>query len=182
VAPARLRIIFSAAFALALIAGAAAGVLATRFASQSTVVPGVTTLDDLQLSSDQRDRIKQIWENVRDQSEDLYKRAEALQREHDDKVFKLLTPEQQKQYKQIYDQDRDTYARLMAERQATVKKAVNDTKNLLSDTQRQKYDVILKNRLGKSAEPGTVWFSAPAASQPANPVNSLQDLQSQVRR
>jgi hypothetical protein len=161
----RFRIIVTVVFGLALIAGAAAGVLATRFSS-STVVPGVSTLDDLQLSPQQRDQMKQIWEKVRDGSDDLYNQALQLQREHDEKILKLLNPEQQKQFSEIYNQDRDTYSRLMAQRDVALKKAIEETKNLLSLDQRQKYDQILKSRLGRSAEPGTVWLSAPAATQP----------------
>jgi Spy/CpxP family protein refolding chaperone len=184
VAPRRLRILFSAAFALALIAGAAAGVLAMRFlfhpAPASTAT--ASTLDDLNLSPAQREQIKQIWEKVLEQSDELYKRTQALQDEHDNKIFKLLTPDQQKQYSQIYNQDRETYAKLRAQRDAALKKAVNDTRRLLSDSQRDKYDGILKSRLGRSAEPDAVWLSAPTATQPAKPANSQQDFQSQVRR
>ena len=161
----RFRIIVTVVFGLALIAGAAAGVLATRFSSP-TVVPGVSTLDDLQLSPQQRDQMKQIWEKVRDTSDDLYNQALQLQHEHDEKIQKLLNPEQRKEFDQIYKEDMDTYSKLMAQRQVIVKKAIEETKNLLSSDQRQKYDQILKSRLGRSAEPGTVWLSAPAATQP----------------
>ena len=162
------RIIVAAAFALALIAGVAAGVLATRFSS-SPVIPAISTLDDLQLSPDQRDRVRQIWEKVRDESDDLYKQAQQLQHEHDEKILNLLTPQQKKQYQEIYDVDRDRYSRLMGDRQATLKKAIEDTRKLLSEAQQQKYDEILKTRLGRNAEPGTVWLSAPPATQPVAP-------------
>jgi Spy/CpxP family protein refolding chaperone len=184
VAPGRIRIIFSAAFALALIAGAAAAVLAMRFISRPAPAPTATasTLDDLGLSPAQREQIKQIWEKVLSQSDDLYTRTKALQADHDNRIFKLLTPEQKKQYDEIYNQDRETYARLRAQHDARLKKAINDTRMLLSDSQRGKYDGILKNRLGRSAEPDAGWLSAPAATQPANPANLQQDFQSQVRR
>lgn len=182
VAPQRLRIIFSAAFALALIAGVAAGVLATRFIGRSPPVFASSTLDDLELSTRQRDQIKHIWEQVLDRSDDLYRRAQDLQQNHEDRIFKLLTPEQQKQYNEIYNQDRETYSRLLAQRQEAIKKAINDTRTLLSESQRQKYDVILKSRLGRSADAGTVWLSAPAGTQPAIPGKWQQDFQSQVRR
>jgi hypothetical protein len=181
---ARTRIFFAAAFALALIAGAAAGILAMRFARQpATATSSATTLDDLGLSVDQREHIKQIWEKVRDQSDDMYRQAQKLQDADKQRIVKLLTPEQLKQYQEIYNQDLDVYARLVADRKAAVKKAIQDTRSLLSASQQQKYDEILKSRLGRDAESGSVWLSAPsAATQPAKPGNSLQDLQSQVRR
>lgn len=182
-APQRLRIIFSAAFALALIAGVAAGVLATRFIGRSAPISASSnTLDDLDLSSQQRDQIKLIWEQVLDRSDDLYRRARDLQQNHENKIVKLLTPDQQKQYSEIYNQDRETYSRLLAQRQEAIKKAINDTRTLLSESQRQKYDVILKSRLGRSADAGAVWLSAPAGTQPAIPGKWQQDFQSQVRR
>ena len=168
----RFRIIFTVSFGLALIAGAAAGVLATRFSSPAVVMPGVSTLDDLQLTPEQREQMKQIWEEVRNSSDDLYNQAQKLQREHDQKVLNLLNPEQKKQFEDIYNQDRDSYSQLMAKRQIALKKAIENTKKLLSDSQRQKYDAILESRLGRNAEPGTVWLSASPATQPAGPENN----------
>jgi hypothetical protein len=180
----RTRIFFAISFALALVAGAAAGILAMRYAGQTaTTSPAASTLDDLQLSANQREQIRQIWEKVRQQSDEMYRRAQELQDADKQRIVKLLTHEQLKQYEDIYNQDRDAYSRLVADWKSTTKKAIQQTRTLLSDSQQKKYDAILKSRLGRDAESGSVWLSAPsAATRPAAPGNSLQDVQSQVRR
>jgi len=148
------RIKFRFAFALALAAGVAAGVLATRYVSSITpTTPGSVvslnpTFDDLQLTDGQRAQIQKIWEGVKDASDQSYRDANHLQRQFDDKVQRLLTPEQMKQYQEFYKDYYNDYQRLYGERDAAVKKAIEQTKTLLSDDQRQKYDVILKSRLG----------------------------------
>ena len=150
----RSRILFAFAFMLALAAGVAAGVLATRFAATFTspattsTVGATPTLDDLQLSDVQRTRIQKIWEGVKNESDQSYRQANQLQRQFDDKVQRLLTPDQIKQYQEYYRVYQQDFFKLQNERDAAVKKAIEETKTLLSDDQRQKYDVILKNRLG----------------------------------
>ena len=158
------RVISVFAFALALVAGIAAGVLATRYAgsfvstSPGSGVPANPTLDDLQLTDSQRTQIQKIWEGVKDTSDQSYKDAGHLQRQFDDKVQHLLTPEQMKEYQEYYKQYYAEYLRLQTERDTAVKKAIEQTKTLLSDDQRQKYDVILKSRLGQPSgtAPSTV--------------------------
>jgi hypothetical protein len=130
-------------------------VLATRFAATFTPPPAGSTisanptLDDLQLTDAQRARIQKIWEGVKDASDQSYRQANQLQRQFDDKVQRLLTPEQMKQYQEYYKQYQQDFFKLQSERDAAVKKAIEETKTLLSDDQRQKYDVILKSRLGQ---------------------------------
>ena len=156
------RFVFTVAFGLALVAGAAAGVLATRFVAAPTsptppaAVGGALTLEDLELTPDQRDKVKRIWEGVKAQSDQSYRQAQNIQRERDAKVFDLLTDAQKAQYKQIYERYLDENTRLLAARDAAVKKAIEETKSLLSSPQREKYDAVLKSRLGReAAEPGS---------------------------
>jgi len=147
------RIIFTFAFALALVAGIAAGVLATRYVSSFTPITPIAgvpgTLDDLQLSDIQRAQVQKIWEGVKETSDESYREANRLQLQFDDKVQGLLTADQQKQYKIFHDDYQKQFFKLHSERDAAVKKAIEETKTLLSDDQRQKYDVILKSRLGQ---------------------------------
>ena len=167
----RSRILFALAFVLALAAGVAAGVLAKRFATTLTAPvtsPGISanpTLDDLQLTESQRVQIQKIWEGVKDASDQSYRQANQLQRQFDDKVQRLLTPEQMKQYQEYYRQYQQDFFKLQSERDTAVKKAIEETKTLLSDDQRQKYDVILKSRLGQPS--GTAPSSG--VSQPGVP-------------
>jgi len=158
------RFLFALSFALALAAGVAAGVMVARFAGSfaSTPPPSGTpatpTLDDLQLTDAQRTQIQKIWEGVKEKSDQSYQEANQLQRQFDDRVQKLLTPEQLKQYSQFHDEYQKRFFKLQSDRDAAVKKAIEQTKTLLSDDQRRKYDVILKSRLGppSGTAPSTV--------------------------
>jgi Spy/CpxP family protein refolding chaperone len=149
------RAIFATAFALALIAGIAAGILATRYSlSQAAAGPAVIpTLDDLQLTPNQRDQIQKIWEGVKNASDDSYKTATRLQHQLDQKTLDLLTPEQKERYAVFHNEYQQEYLKLQAARDEAVKKAIDETKTLLSNDQRQKYDAILRSRLGHANEP-----------------------------
>lgn len=154
------RAIFTLAFALALAAGAAAGVLATRFIAIPTTPPPPSstasspTFEDLDLKPDQREQVRRIWEAVKLKSDQSYREAQKGQKELEQKVFDMLTTEQKARYQEIYQAYQDQFTRLAAERDAAVKKAIEQTKTLLSSTQREKYDAILKSRLGREGEPG----------------------------
>ena len=149
------RVIFGFAFLLALAAGVAAGVLVTRYVGSITSPPppsGVSanpTLDDLQLTDVQRAQIQKIWEGVKETSDRSYHDATQLQIHFDEKVQRLLTPEQMSEYQQYYKEYQQQFFKLQNDREAAVKKAIIQTKTLLSEDQRQKYDVILKSRLGQ---------------------------------
>jgi hypothetical protein len=137
-----------------MIAGAAAGVLATRYATIQSPAPttSIATLDDLQLSPEQRERIQKIWEGVKQTSDQSYQKATRIQQELEQKRLDLLTPEQKQKYAKDYEEYRNQYLTLQADRDVAVKKAIEATKSLLSDGQRQTYDAILKNRLGHPDE------------------------------
>ena len=153
------RIIIGFTFALALAAGVAAGVLVTRYVGSFTTstttpstgsgIPANPSLDDLQLTDSQRFRIQKIWEGVKETSDQSYRAANQLQRNFDDKVQHLLTPDQMTQYREYYKEYQQQWFKLQNDRDGAVKKAIEETKTLLSDDQRQKYDVILKSRLGQ---------------------------------
>jgi hypothetical protein len=168
------RVIFAIAFALALIAGITTGILATRYSiSQAAPVPAaIPTLADLQLTDAQRDQIQKIWEDVKTTSDNSYQNASRLQQELDRKTQDMLTPEQKERYATFYQEYQQQNLKLQSNRDEAVKKAVDDTKTLLSDEQRQKYDAILKSRLGQERDPaGTVGspveLPKTAATQPA---------------
>jgi len=122
------RIIFGFAFVLALAAGVAAGVLATRFSIAQPQVPPlpnnsvIPTLDELQLSDDQRARIQKVWEGVKDLSDTSYRQANRLQQQFDDKVKAILTPQQMDQYTTFYDEYQREFHKLERDRDAAVKK------------------------------------------------------------
>jgi hypothetical protein len=71
-----------------------------------------------------------------------------IQQQFDESIKSILTSEQMERYKTFHDEYQRQHFKLQGERDAAVKKAIEETKTLLSDDQRQKYDAILKSRLG----------------------------------
>jgi len=172
-----IALIITGCFALALIGGGAAGILLTRFVTprntQSTQSAALT-LDDLQLSNSQRDQIRQIWEGVKDMSDEYAKEANQLKQQREDKLYGLLDKEQQEKFSKANQEYNDRISKLKSDRQKALQKAIESTRKLLSDHQRQTYDAILKERLGSVSDAAggsshAVWLtSSSPATQPAD--------------
>lgn len=140
-------------FALALIGGGAAGMLLTRLATPKSnqAAPVALTLENLQLTDSQRADIRRIWEGVKKTSDNCSKQARDLDQQCKDKLIGLLTEQQIKEYAKINTECNDRKLKLKADRQRSLKEAIEKTRNLLSDPQRQTYDAILSSRLGPAA-------------------------------
>jgi uncharacterized membrane protein len=164
----KIKLVVLAVCCLSLLGGAAAGMLATRF---SRTAHGRVTnahlplAEQLQLTPDQRVQIQQIWEAVRQQGDESYRQAQALDQHRQDELIKLLTKEQLEQYQKIYSDYQDRYTRVTAQREAAFQQAIDRTKELLTETQREKYDAILSSRKGSKANDGSEMLR-PAAPAP----------------
>jgi len=137
-------------------AGLIAGKLSSRPAAASVVTPQRATLsDELQLTPEQRTTMKAIWEAARDAATQCAADAQKLQRQYDDAVVELLTPEQKVHYKELTDQTKEKVKALDARREAAFSQAVERTNKILSEPQRKIYQQVIQSRLGASgAEPG----------------------------
>jgi Spy/CpxP family protein refolding chaperone len=140
-------------FALALGAGVLAGALAARLpsarstpAAPASSTPASPLAEALGLTPEQHEQMRKIWEGVRESMRDSFDRAQELQKDRDQQVFALLTPEQQAAYNKITRAHRDELERLERQRRELFQNAVTRTKAMLNGTQRQKYDAILKDR------------------------------------
>jgi len=164
-------------FVLALGAGVMGDRLATRLAVASPGSGGhggwdngvgerSTLSADLGLSASQQEQMRNIWEGVRDLSHDSFEQAQILQNERDAKVVDLLSDDQRKSYQELARSYADQVEALKKKRDAAFAKAVEDTRRLLNDFQRQKYDKILNERLGRVSS----LYSAPG--DPASLNNS----------
>lgn len=151
---------------LALGAGLVAGTLGRRVMSAGAVssgggsaaltggstglaTSGSTLSQELGLSPDQRDRMQQIWEAVRDTSHDCQERAQELQKQRDDAVFAMLTDEQKAKYTQITTECVGKIALLNSRREAAFGKAVEATKGMLNEQQRNVYEQMIASRVGQ---------------------------------
>jgi len=142
---------------LALGAGVVAGTLGKRVLSlPPNVSPdvGSTLSQELGLSSDQRDRMQQIWEGVRDTAHDCQEQAQQLQKQRDDAVVALLSDEQKAKYTQLTTECFGKIAALNSRREAAFGKAVEETKSILSDSQRKVYEQMIQSRVGQHVSSG----------------------------
>ena len=142
--------------------GISAGVLAGMLVSR---LPGVTSaahpsapmppggaptplVEELQLTPDQQDKMRTIWEGTRDQVHDCFDVAERLQKERDEAVAAIMTPEQKAQFEKIAKDYANRYSSLERKREETFEIAVEETRKLLTEEQRKKYDAVLSRRVG----------------------------------
>lgn len=156
--------LISTVFVTSLIAGGAAGMLVTRYLAPAkpVVVTGELPLsEELQLTSGQRDQIRQIWESVRSVNESSYAHGQMLKQLEDDEILKLLNDDQKKQFARIHQDYNDRFTAMTAKREVAFKEAVEKTKQLLNEDQRRRYDQILARRLGTDSS-----AAQPAATQP----------------
>ncbi|HWB54506.1 MAG TPA: hypothetical protein VG722_09945 [Tepidisphaeraceae bacterium] len=135
-------------FLLTFAAGVVVGLVPARHMFPPPPPPDRSWLaDQLHLTKDQRDQMQQIWSEVmphpRDQMMD--KRHE-LQRQRDDAVRDMLTPEQRKKFDDIVHTYDQSFADLQKERGKAIQEAIARTKLILNPEQRQKYEEILKHR------------------------------------
>ena len=136
-----------------VIAAAGAGVVAGRLfwvqaKPQASDVKKATLTEELQLSPDQQEKMRTIWEQARDNARQCAEDARKYQHEYDDAVTRLLTPEQQAKYKELSDQAKIKTNELEQKRKKAFDKAVADTNAILSESQRKTYQQILSNRVG----------------------------------
>jgi Spy/CpxP family protein refolding chaperone len=136
---------------LALSAGVVAGMLASRLpaggTSTETPPPSPMALsDELQLTPDQREQMRQIWEPVRSQVHARFTEADDLQRQRDQALVALLNDEQKAKFEKISKQFADKFAAINESREKTFQSAVDRTLAILDETQRAKYQSIIRDR------------------------------------
>jgi len=127
--------------------------------------------EELQLSADQREQMRGIWEGVRDRMHQAFDEANDLQRQRDERLVGILSSDEQRaQFAKISKEFAEKYNQLARERDEAFNAAVEKTKKLLSDEQRTKYEQILKRnvRPGSPGGPGGKIFVAPPGS-PVSP-------------
>jgi Spy/CpxP family protein refolding chaperone len=172
----RIEVLLISVTALALCAGLAAGLLASRLpggaqpppapAPTESAEPRTPLVEELNLTAEQREQMRQIWEGVRGQVRQAFEDAQRLQKQRDEALVSLLTDEQKAKFEKISKDYAGRFDELTHKRDATFQNAVERTRRILNDEQRQKYDQILKRQVGSAAAPTTA-MSSPARSSPA---------------
>jgi len=156
----RFEIILILVTVLSLGAGLMAGLLTSRLpvGPATQPVPVISNpldhtplVQELNLTTEQREQMKQIWESAKTGAIRTYTDAENLQKDRDDAILQILSEEQKAQFQRIAKDYADRYGQLQASRNKVFDQAVEKTLALLNDTQKAKYREILRTHVGPSA-------------------------------
>jgi Spy/CpxP family protein refolding chaperone len=130
------------AICLVFISGVAVGVVGRR-AFQANRFQSVL-VEELDLTSDQRGKIQQIWSKVaKNHSPIPMEEIEKADAERWQAIDQLLTPEQRTQYAQIQQRLEARIQELDQGNRARMASAEEQTKQLLTPAQREKYERLL---------------------------------------
>src|SRR3954471_4974795 len=156
------RITLVAAFVLALGGGVVLGLAAGRRPVPAAVPPPATQpgehswlADQLNLTTDQREQMKDIWSSLLQgpaQANRDHRRQ--IEKERDEALVSLLTPEQRVEYDRRMAGYTAQLADLGKERDKLFRDAVEQTKLILNDSQRQRYEELLKTHDAERAGRG----------------------------
>jgi hypothetical protein len=147
-------------FIMTLAAGVLTGRLMKARAASSSSQPapagGSFLVNELQLTAEQSNRMRAIWEQARDTVQEDMRTAERIQQQQDEQLNALLTPAQRTEYARITNEGRNRLAALDAKRKEAFALAVAQTREILRPDQWAAYQQILKNQVGTipGADPG----------------------------
>jgi hypothetical protein len=160
----------TAVFLLAVASGLVAGVLMGRLPVAGSVQAAARSplAQELQLTTEQNEAMRQIWEGIRQDVDDCFLQAQTSQKARDEALFALLTDEQKVKFAKVQNDCARELASLKAQRDAAFQDAVLRTERILSESQRQRYRQILQARLGQDAGSGPDWL------QPQTPTTMPQ--------
>ena len=131
-----------AAICLVFVSGVGVGVVGRR-AFQPAKFPSVL-VEELDLTPDQRHKIQQIWSEVAENHSPVpMAEIEKADAERWQAIDQLLTPEQRTQYSQIQQRFEARMQGLDQGNRARVAAAQEQTKQLLTPAQREKYERLL---------------------------------------
>ena len=157
------KIVILLGFVLTLAAGLAAGLWGARYMNGRPVqtVAASSPLDELQLTADQTQHMRKIWESVRDTAQTCLTRGQMLRQQRDKAMEALMTDEQKARFEKV---NQDYEAQVLAlnnQREQAFADAVKETEQMLNDRQRRLYDAILQKNTGRDPhqpllEPATV--------------------------
>jgi Spy/CpxP family protein refolding chaperone len=162
---AKATVVLVLAYVLALAAGTTSGVLAERLRAPNNDNAAAPLAVQLQLTDDQRDRMRQMWEQAQQTVDDCYKQAQSIERERDQALVDLLTDEQKAKFAPMDKAYAEQFAALAARRTEAFEDAFDKTEQLLSSDQKTKYEQIVRDRLHVSP------LQSGAATEP-----SVEDL------
>jgi Spy/CpxP family protein refolding chaperone len=146
----RVKMILTIAFVLAMGAGVAVGMLTSRFPQTRQARSWLG--DELNLTSEQREQMRAIWQDVSKNRPRDWERRRALEKERNEAIVGLLTDEQKQKYEQISQQFQLKLQEQSHQRETAVQSAIERTKQILTPEQRVKYEQIMQERREKKEQ------------------------------
>lgn len=147
------KLIVFCVFTLALSAGLVAGKLDWGSSAGSAQSDASALAAELGLNVQQCEQIRGIWEPLRQSAKVSFDEAHRLERRRDESIKALLTKEQLDQYNRITQDCNNAVLALQAKRNAQFREAVDKTKQVLTPPQREKYELLIKDRLNAREVP-----------------------------
>jgi Spy/CpxP family protein refolding chaperone len=158
----KITLVLGVMFVVAMAAGVMAGRATARPGSRPSAPPPESTqevggsplADELQLSREQAEQMRPIWEAARTTAQASAKEAERIQREHDEQLRAMLTDEQRARYAQLSQANHRRIAAADARRREAFRQAVAETKKILRPDQWRAYEQIIRNQVGAAPDLG----------------------------
>lgn len=140
----RTRWIVVVSFCLAFVAGALAGYAASRI-KPARPERGSWIADELNLTSEQRERMKAIWSEAHEAMQHLGRdRRRQLRQQRDQAVEALLNDAQKTEYDRIQQEYDEAVAALDAERRKVFETVDRKTREMLNPEQIEKFEQMRK--------------------------------------
>ena len=143
----RVKTILTIAFILAMGAGVAVGMLGARY--PETHRPKSWLGDELNLSAEQREQMREIWQDASKSRSRDWERRRAFEREKNEAIVALLTEEQKAKHDEINRQFAQKMQEHQQQRELAMQDAIERTKQILTPQQRERYEQIMQEKREK---------------------------------
>lgn len=151
----KLKILMVIAVVLSLGAGILLGFAGSRMPFHDHHGGRSFLKDELNLTDEQCDQMQKIWSNTVDVVRDKHFQEMRDMSEQREKALKeMLTPDQQAKYDAMTKAFQAKMAVIDKERDESIQSAIDQTKKILTDSQRVKYDQLLKEHPFPPGGPG----------------------------
>ena len=141
------KVIFIATVVLVLSAGVVVGRLSAKLPAAVPPTrgdPPSWLADQLNLTADQHQRMDAIWAETKQKMDHAFDGRHTLDKEREQAIRALLTPEQKTAYDKIQSDFRAKRGDAERERDRLIHDAVERSRALLDDGQKKKWDVLTK--------------------------------------
>lgn len=151
----KLKILMIIAVLLSLGAGILLGFAGSRMPFHGHPGSHSFLMDELNLTADQRDQMQKIWSSTVDTLRDKhFQQMDQMRKDREAAIEALLTPDQKARYDAINKDFQAKMAVIDKERDDSIQSAIDQTKKILTDSQRVKYDQLLKEHPFPPGGPG----------------------------